>query len=215
MTTDGYTGQFYSLMTGLTVGTVYHVRGYATNSTGTGYGADLIFTATAATIGQVVQGATINGIVFSVDGTGSHGLMATPWSLGGEADWGCGTTLLGTGTAVGTGLSNTTAINDDNFNNSCVSASVFPGFAAEVASWQGWILPSFLPSKDEFDLLWTNASAAGIPVTSAAVQKFWSSSEVDGTNVWYFDAETDPLNPVWVNTGAKDAMYTPWPIYSF
>ena len=214
-TTDGYFGQFYSLMTGLTVGTTYHVRAYATNSTGTGYGADISFTATAATIGQVIQGGSINGIVFSVDGTGSHGLMASPWSMGGEADWGCGTTLLGTGTAIGDGFNNTSTIITDNFNNSCVSTSPMGGFAADVASWQGWTLPTYLPSKDEFDLLWTNASAAGIPLTTATVKKFWSSSEVDGTNVWYFDAETDPLNPVWVNTGAKSAMYTPWPISSF
>jgi hypothetical protein len=215
MSTDGFTGQFYSLMTGLTVGTTYHVRGYATNSTGTGYGADLTFIATAATIGQVIQGGTINGIVFSVDGTGSHGLMAYPWSMGGEADWGCGTTLLGTGTAIGDGFNNTSTIITDNFNNSCVSTSPMGGFAADVASWQGWTLPTYLPSKDEFALLWANRVAAGIPLGTATVQKFWSSSEVNGTTVWYFDAQTNPSNPVWVNTGTKDAMYTPWPISSF
>jgi uncharacterized protein (TIGR02145 family) len=49
-TTDGtITGTFPSTMTGLSPGTTYHVRAYATNSAGTGYGNDLSFTTTAAT----------------------------------------------------------------------------------------------------------------------------------------------------------------------
>jgi hypothetical protein len=44
-TTNGTgTGTFASSITGLTAGTTYHVRAYATNSQGTGYGADLSFT---------------------------------------------------------------------------------------------------------------------------------------------------------------------------
>jgi hypothetical protein len=45
-TSDGTgTGSFVSLMTGLTQGTVYYVRAYATNSTGTGYGNVILFAA--------------------------------------------------------------------------------------------------------------------------------------------------------------------------
>ena len=44
-TTDGTgTGSFTSSITGLTAGTLYHVRAYATNSAGTAYGADVTFT---------------------------------------------------------------------------------------------------------------------------------------------------------------------------
>jgi phosphodiesterase/alkaline phosphatase D-like protein len=44
-TTDGTgIGTFTSSLTGLTPGTTYHVRAYATNSIGTGYGADIQFT---------------------------------------------------------------------------------------------------------------------------------------------------------------------------
>jgi len=43
-TTDGSgTGTFVSSLTGLTANTTYHVRAYATNATGTSYGADLTF----------------------------------------------------------------------------------------------------------------------------------------------------------------------------
>ncbi len=49
-TTDGpvsATGAFTSSMTGLTPGTLYHVRAYATNTAGTVYGEDITFTALA------------------------------------------------------------------------------------------------------------------------------------------------------------------------
>lgn len=48
-TTDGTgLGTFTSSLTGLIPGTTYHVRAYATNSVGTGYGEELIFTTTGA-----------------------------------------------------------------------------------------------------------------------------------------------------------------------
>ena len=50
-TTDGSgSGTFTSSITGLTSNTVYHVRAYATNSTGTYYGDDLTFTTFVARI---------------------------------------------------------------------------------------------------------------------------------------------------------------------
>jgi len=48
-TTNGTgTGSFTSSITGLTPGTPYHVRAYATNSAGTGYGSDVSFTTSYA-----------------------------------------------------------------------------------------------------------------------------------------------------------------------
>jgi len=50
-TTDGAvsaTGSFTSSMTGLTPGTLYHVRAYATSAAGTSYGGDVTFTALIA-----------------------------------------------------------------------------------------------------------------------------------------------------------------------
>jgi len=47
-TSDGTgTGSFTSSITGLTPGTTYHVRAYATNGAGTSYGSDLMFTTSA------------------------------------------------------------------------------------------------------------------------------------------------------------------------
>jgi len=48
-TTDGSgTGSFTSSLTGLTANTLYHIRGYATNTYGTWYGSDLTFTTTCS-----------------------------------------------------------------------------------------------------------------------------------------------------------------------
>ena len=62
-TTDGTgTGIFTSAITGLTAGTTYHVRAYATNSVGTAYGGDSVFSTTAiATPDVYVAGYENNG----------------------------------------------------------------------------------------------------------------------------------------------------------
>ncbi|MEN6349508.1 MAG: S-layer homology domain-containing protein [Syntrophomonas sp.] len=46
--TASATGEFTSSITGLTAGTTYHVRAYATNSAGTSYGGDVTFTTEAS-----------------------------------------------------------------------------------------------------------------------------------------------------------------------
>ena len=67
-TTDGTgTGSFTSNITGLTAGTLYHVRAYATNSAGTAYGADETFTTqqvptyTISVSANPSNGGTVNG----------------------------------------------------------------------------------------------------------------------------------------------------------
>jgi hypothetical protein len=48
-------GQYVSAINGLTAGTIYHVRAYATNSIGTAYGADIMF----STLGETPSCITI------------------------------------------------------------------------------------------------------------------------------------------------------------
>jgi hypothetical protein len=62
-TTDGTgTSVFTSSITGLTAGTVYHVRAYATNSVGTAYGGDSVFTTATTAVLPTVTTASINSI---------------------------------------------------------------------------------------------------------------------------------------------------------
>lgn len=61
-TTDGTgTGSFVSNITGLTAGTLYHIRAYATNSAGTSYGNELTFTTlTVVTVPTLTTTAVTN-----------------------------------------------------------------------------------------------------------------------------------------------------------
>ena len=62
-TTDGTgAGSFTSNITGLTAGTIYYVRAYATNSAGTGYGSAMSFTTQGGTTGTVTD---IDGNVYN------------------------------------------------------------------------------------------------------------------------------------------------------
>jgi uncharacterized protein (TIGR02145 family) len=77
-TSDGSgTGSFISSLSGLNLGTLYHVRAYATNSKGTAYGDDLTFTTrtsapalTTATATAIARNsATSGGTIISNGGT--------------------------------------------------------------------------------------------------------------------------------------------------
>lgn len=62
--------QFVSNINGLSPGSTYHVRGYATNSVGTSYGADMIFTTLGQAPSSLVQSATgISATSATLNGT--------------------------------------------------------------------------------------------------------------------------------------------------
>ena len=172
-TTDGSgTGTFVSYLTGLTPNTLYYVRAYATNSVGTAYGNELSFTTlqnSSFYIGESYGG----GIIFYIDGTGLHGLISAT-SDQGHVSWGCqGTLIGGTGTAIGTGQANTTAI-----VNGCTTV----GIAAQICDalvlngYSDW----FLPSKDELNQMYIQRNVIG----GFTNQIYWSSSEYDATRAW-------------------------------
>ena len=72
-------GDFSSLMTGLTAGTTYHMRAYAVNGSGTGYGVDVTFTTMAAGTPIVTTQTTTS--VQATNATG-HGTIV---DIGGSA----------------------------------------------------------------------------------------------------------------------------------
>ena len=202
-------------MTGLTVGTLYHVRAYATNGSGTAYGADVTFTATAAVLGQFVQLNYQSGYVVNITGAGAHGLIGLSYDMlvSGD-DWGCTSTTVATGTAVGTGSANTDAITLDITNNACASASPYLLFASQMVKGPG--VEWYLPSKDELNLLWTNRNNDATGTLDAllsnaiGIAPIWSSSEVDATHAWSLDG-----TGTMVSTGLKTDLNYVWPIRSF
>lgn len=73
-TTDGTgTGEFDSSITGLTPGTTYHVRAYATNSVDTSYGSDVSFNTN--TISGLVAYYPFNGNANDQSGNGNDGTV--------------------------------------------------------------------------------------------------------------------------------------------
>ncbi len=172
-TTDGTgTGSFTSNLTSLSYSTTYYIRAYATNSAGTAYGSQVNFTTIAAitSIGATFAG----GLVFYIDNTGQHGLVVAP-SAQPSAQWGCdGTAINGAdGSAVGTGLQNTIDI-----VNGCSTT----GIAAQICSdlvlngYSDW----FLPSVDEFNLIYQNIYLNGLGGISVDTD-WWTSTETNST----------------------------------
>jgi Protein of unknown function (DUF1566) len=171
-TTDGSgTGVFVSNLTGLTANTLYYVKAYSTNSVGTSYGNQMSFTTVSFAIGQSYGG----GIIFYIDGTGQHGLISATSDQSTGAPWGCYSTLIGgTGTAIGTGQANTTAI---------IAGCITAGIAAQLCDaltlngYSDW----FLPSRDELNQMYLQKTVIG----GFANSFYWSSSEYDAGDAWY------------------------------
>jgi hypothetical protein len=87
------TGSFTSSITDLTPNTLYHVRAYATNSSGTGYGSDLTFTTTASTTSTLTlssfKSTPISNITAAADsgsGLAWPSVSVTPPDV--SSDWG-------------------------------------------------------------------------------------------------------------------------------
>ncbi len=120
-TSDGTgTGSFTSSLTGLTPGTTYYVRAYATNSVGTAYGSDVTFTASPVSLATLTTTAA-SGVGTTVASSGGNitsagggtitakgvcwSISANPTTADGHTSDGSGT---GTFTSSLTGLSQAT-----------------------------------------------------------------------------------------------------------
>jgi hypothetical protein len=133
-------------MTGLTVNTVYHLRAYAVNGSGTFYGNEVTFNSGYAFDGTIASG----GMVFYNDGNGS-GLIAGPvihtplkWIEGGATQ-----TTINNNTSyhIGTGLANSNAIVAQAGHSKSAAKTCFDYTGYSYDDW-------YLPSKFELDLVY-------------------------------------------------------------
>jgi hypothetical protein len=121
-------------------------------------------------IGQSYQG----GIIFNIDDTGQHGLIAATSDQSG-GPWGCyGTIIGGTSTAIGSGQANTAAI-----VNGCSTAGIAARICDDLVlnGYSDW----FLPSKDELNQLYLQKSVVG----GFIYGDYWSSSEYSAGSAWF------------------------------
>ena len=156
-TESGTTGSFTSNLTGLSVSTTYYVRSYATNGTGTAYGAEISFVTSSASVGDPYQGGVI-AYILAVGDPGyiageQHGFVATTADKT-AAIWGCSGTSITTSGAIGAGNANTTAI-----IAGCSTAGIVAKLCADLV--EGGNSDWYLPSRNELTKLYTNKTSIG------------------------------------------------------
>jgi hypothetical protein len=187
-TNDGSgTGTFTSTITGLLAGYTYYVRSYATNANGTSYGNPINFVSITAggpfTIGQQYAG----GIIFYLDGSGQHGLIAAPNDQSININWtpsnNFPVTVNAGGLAIGTGSANTTNIINAQGNVS-YAASLCRLFYAG-GGFTDWYLPSLYELNELF--LQRNIVGGFPDPTIVSMAYYWSSSEISAGNAWMID----------------------------
>ncbi|TAL47954.1 MAG: DUF1566 domain-containing protein [Methylovulum sp.] len=140
---------------------------------------------TVRAIGKNYQG----GIIFYLDNTGEHGLIAAQTDQSTGIQWYNGThiTTGATGTAVGTGLANTSKI---------IKAQGAGFYAAKlcaklvIGAYSDWYLPSLIELKRMYQNIGPAAAAPLTNVGGFASAAYWSSSEGDSTYAWeqYFSS---------------------------
>lgn len=166
-------GTFNSQLTGLIPATRYYARTFATNVYGTAYGNEIDFF--TLVIGSAYQGGT----VIFIDQSGMHGLVVADSDLDSFIRWWeISTTMVysgATGTAIGTGLTNTISIVNAQGNTGYYAAKLCN--ESTINGYSDW----YLPSKDELNLMYINRSV--IPNLTLN-QGFWSSSEKDLNDAW-------------------------------
>ena len=126
---------------------------------------------TSHTIGQSYGG----GIIFYLDSTGNHGLIAATSDLS-VVYWGSGTIITNaTATVLGTGQANTNAI---------IAAQGVGSYSASLCDqlvlngMSDW----YLPSKDELSYMFNQKALIG--GFNALPSVYWSSSETSTNSAW-------------------------------
>lgn len=143
------------------------------------------------------------GRIISFDTLTGKGIVAALEDIQ-QAEWGCNGTQIGTGTNIGSGLSNS-----KNIINQCgdqgIAARICLNLSA--AGYNDW----YLPSKDEIQLMNTNLQKLGVG-NFAWAQYYWTSSQWDwsGSMAWAYRISDD----VW-NQYTKNSTLRVRPIRSF
>ena len=180
-TTDGTTtGIFTSALTGLTAGTTYYVRAYATNAIGTSYGANQSITTITPVITLPTVGSSYGGgVIAYVYQDGDPGytssnipVLITANTTQGVSRWrnGLDITTGATSATLGSGFANTNTIISS-------QGEVTTSYAAGIARayTDGTYTDWYLPSQEELNKLYLNRTTIG--GFTGTMNYFWTSTE--------------------------------------
>jgi len=174
-TSDGSgAGSFTSNLTNLTASTKYYVRAYATNSTGTGYGAELSFTTTAqatvpalttTAVSSINTSSAVSGGNITTDGGSAVTARGVCWSTASGA-----TIALSTKTSDGTGAGSFT--------------SSITGLAASTTYYVRAYATNAIGTSYGSELMCMTSAQATIPVlTTAAASAITGTTATSGGSI--------------------------------
>jgi len=171
-TSDGTGATGYASTVSFSINTTYYVRAYAINSFGTGYGNQVTFT-TGIAIGLNHGG----GIIFDIDGTSQHGLVAATVDQSTAIPWAPGSlfTTATTANSTADGATNTTKIINVYGNSGSYAAKLCRDYRG--GGFSDW----FLPSSSQLQALSSYQDVVGgfPPHIFAGAFNYWSSTEYD------------------------------------
>lgn len=172
---SGITDTFSIAINGLNPETTYYIRAFAYNETELVYSSEKTITTPYQLfgIGYTYQG----GIIFYIDDSGTHGLLAAPTDQSTNTGWGCaGITLSGANSTLpGGGVQNTLDI-----IGGCPSADIAAYYCnnLSLSGYTDW----YLPSKEELQFMYQNLHATGKGNFSNL--SYWSSTQTDANTAW-------------------------------
>jgi hypothetical protein len=180
-------GTYTTTITGLSGATSYYAKSYATNTAGTTYGPTISFTTNEADkiLGQIYGGGAVFYILKSgdpgYDANVQHGLILAPIGLG-KMNWNTDNRTTGaTGTALGTGVSNTNLIIASQ-GGALTNSAAGKARAYNGGGYTDWYLGSLEEMKKlNSEWSWGNA----LPVEykySEPPFAYWTSSESSTNN---------------------------------
>jgi hypothetical protein len=183
--TNAVAGTYTTTISGLSAVTTYYAKAYATNTAGTTYGPTISFTTPVAPI--AVGASYGGGKVFYIFKSGdlgyvaneTHGLIAATVDQSSGIVWynsiNGNQTTGATGTAIGTGKSNTDKILFVQGTPASYAAGLARAYrGGDYTDW-------YLPSRDELNLLYTQKVMVGGFTTAY----YWTSTETS-TNDAHF-----------------------------
>ena len=173
----------FGTITGFTANTTYYICVYATNSAGTVYGNQVVFTTPSVLIGQSYQGGSVAYILQPGDSGyvagQTHGIIIAPSDQSTSAHWGNIPTAIGLNANIGSGKANTVKIINYMTANPAYQPSPYAASICASLNLNGYA-DWYLPSAGEIEAIAYNSSLlSGITNTL-----YWSSSVATGSNYY-------------------------------